>query len=457
MPASDPKSTNPPALPWTFWRVATIFLTINTVLLAILVVLYWKRSEVERQPGQEETQAAGTAPLVELDQGSWRFIVSGDSRNCGDVVMPTIAAHSARNFQPAFYWHLGDLRAIYKVDEDMAAEAQKQGEHLSCKSYLEDAWPDFIKHQIAPFGITRFYVGIGNHEVILPKKREGFSREFEDWLLTPRRQMEGVKKEDSARIAANQSAACQSVAKTTYLVPRTYYHWRQNGVEFIYLDNASGSFYFKTEAGAEDHSQEDWFDCVLDLAANDSSVKSVVVGMHEVLPYSRANNHSMCDHPENPNEATSSGCKSGIHVFNQLVKVKEHKPVYVLASHSHFYLQDVFPPASALPGWIVGTAGAVRYPLPPGVNPGPGAQKDLYGYLVGTVTNGEIKFNFQEVKESDIPSDVRRRYPAGFPNWCFSHNSQNVDALTGESTNRCTEVLPTAAPNATPPAAKAKK
>lgn len=39
--------------------------------------------------------------------GEWRFIVSGDSRNCGDVVMPTIAAHSSR-YTPSFYWHLGD-------------------------------------------------------------------------------------------------------------------------------------------------------------------------------------------------------------------------------------------------------------------------------------------------------------------------------------------------------------
>src|SRR2546430_12720908 len=47
----------------------------------------------------------------------WTFAVSGDSRNCGDVVMPSIAAAAANN-HAAFYWHLGDLRAIYGVDED---------------------------------------------------------------------------------------------------------------------------------------------------------------------------------------------------------------------------------------------------------------------------------------------------------------------------------------------------
>jgi hypothetical protein len=35
-------------------------------------------------------------------QQEWHFIVSGDSRNCGDVVMPTIASHSLR-YAPAFY------------------------------------------------------------------------------------------------------------------------------------------------------------------------------------------------------------------------------------------------------------------------------------------------------------------------------------------------------------------
>jgi len=46
------------------------------------------------------------------ESGAWRFIVSGDSRNCGDVVVPAIAAHSLSQYQPMFYWHLGDLRAI---------------------------------------------------------------------------------------------------------------------------------------------------------------------------------------------------------------------------------------------------------------------------------------------------------------------------------------------------------
>ena len=49
---------------------------------------------------------------------SWRFAVSGDSRNCGDVVMPAIA-QSVHDHHARFYWHMGDFRAMYGVDEDI--------------------------------------------------------------------------------------------------------------------------------------------------------------------------------------------------------------------------------------------------------------------------------------------------------------------------------------------------
>lgn len=423
------------------WPPALIALLIVSIAISVTLVVYCFKGEKE--------------PAV---KGTWHFVVSGDSRNCGDVVVPAIAAHSIPRYHPSFYWHLGDLRAIYKIDEDMAAEAQKKGDPLSCKSYLQDAWPDFIKHQIVPFGTTRFYLGVGNHEVIPPKGREEFATTFEDWLMTPRRYMEGVNRADSNRIAANSSPACQRVAKTTYLSPLPYYHWTQSGVEFIYLDNAAGSFAYKTQSGAEDDSQVDWFDCILELARNDTAIKTVVVGMHEVLPYSRANNHSMCDHPDDAAEAKSSGCRTGKHVYDVLVQLKQQKHVYVLASHSHFYLENVFAGASGLPGWIIGTAGAVRYRLPPGVQPGPGAQADIYGYLIGTLNpEGEIKFSFQQVKQSDVPAEVLQRYPSGFPNWCFAYNSDRVEPSRRETTNRCGPALPAPAPTPSRISGKPKK
>lgn len=396
------------------------------VITAILWMMALASLSVFALPANQENKSGQSVPP---EKGAWRFIVSGDSRNCGDIVVPAIAADGAKH-QPAFYWHLGDLRAIYKVDEDMAAEAQKKGEYLSCESYLKRAWPDYIERQIAAFGPTRFYLGIGNHEVIPPKTVEEFSWQFEDWLLAPRRQMEGVER---AAIAAATSGPCKDIAGEPYVARKTYYHWIQGGVDFIYLDNSSGSFPAEQLA---------WFSCILSRAEDPkSTVRTVVVGMHEVLPYSIANNHSMCDDPAQK----TPGCESGKFVYEALLQLKKKKTVYVLASHSHFYLHKIFdrePAGHRLDGWIVGTAGAVRYDLPPGVEPGPGARRGVYGYLLGTVNpDGKIDFEFNEVNETNVPPEVLARYPAGFPNWCFAHNSQYKDPQALETTNRCTPVL----------------
>ena len=94
--------------------------------------------------------AAGAAQ--DAPAPAWQFAVSGDSRNCGDVVMPAIAA-SVLKSGAQFYWHLGDFRAIYDFDEDMAPPAalHLQAPHLNIVSYLKNAWPDFIDHQLRPF------------------------------------------------------------------------------------------------------------------------------------------------------------------------------------------------------------------------------------------------------------------------------------------------------------------
>ena len=50
---------------------------------------------------------------------TWHFAIGGDSRNCGDVIMPAIA-EAVKGTGAKFYWHLGDWRAIYNFDEDTA-------------------------------------------------------------------------------------------------------------------------------------------------------------------------------------------------------------------------------------------------------------------------------------------------------------------------------------------------
>src|ERR1700689_2192821 len=78
----------------------------------------------------------------------WKFAVSGDSRNCGDIVMPVIAA-GVHKSGAVFYWHLGDFRAIYRLDEDMSppVDLGLHNQPLETLAYLKEAWPDFISHQ----------------------------------------------------------------------------------------------------------------------------------------------------------------------------------------------------------------------------------------------------------------------------------------------------------------------
>src|SRR5437879_1181957 len=153
-------------------------------------------------------------------KSEWSFVVSGDSRNCGNVVVPAIAAGVQKN-SAAFYWHLGDLRAIYTTDEDYQNEPEHRGHPVDRDTYLKDAWDDFIQNQLAVFGSTPVFVGIGNHETTPPKTREQFIVQFSKWLDTPelRQQRQADGQQESSLSA--------------------YFHWIHSGVDFIYLDNAT--------------------------------------------------------------------------------------------------------------------------------------------------------------------------------------------------------------------------
>ncbi len=143
-----------------------------------------------------------TAIAQTRDKDTWRFAVSGDSRNCGDVIMPAIAER-ARREGAAFYWHLGDLRAIFKIDEDMQQMAQVKKTSLTMDAYEKAAWDDFIQNQIAPFQKIPVYIGIGNHETIDPKNRDQFIGHFADWLDTP--QLRDQRLKDNPRRPSTES------------------------------------------------------------------------------------------------------------------------------------------------------------------------------------------------------------------------------------------------------------
>jgi Calcineurin-like phosphoesterase len=338
-------------------------------------------------------------PIASLSQNSptWSFAVSGDSRNCGDIVMPAIAA-GARADHADFYWHLGDFRWLYDFDQDLLSgpEYRDGKQHLSVFDYQRLAWNDFIARQLVPFGETPVHLGIGNHELAPPFTRADYLQQFADWLDTSELRAQRLKDDPRDHQL------------------RTYYRWIQGGVDFISLDNASNDQF--------DDAQARWIEQTLARDQADSSVRAVVVGLHKALPDSLSAGHSM--------DESAQQQRSGRRVYQDLVQFRErtHKRVYVLASHSHFYMTDIYKdachsqPASVLPGWIVGTAGATRYRLPKNTGEGK-AQTDVYGYLLGTVSaNGEIQFEFKQVPESRVPADVIERYGEKQVDACFKGN-----------------------------------
>ena len=330
-------------------------------------------------------------------EGTWRFAVSGDSRNCGDVVMPAIA-RGARKDGAKFYWHLGDLRKTSDFDEDMLAE---RGGRMAVADYGKDEWDDFIENQILPFGSMPFFVGIGNHETIAPKTREQYLLQFADWLDAPvLRDQRLTDDPKDHRVKA-------------------YYRWKRKGMDFITLDNASEDQF--------DDAQVSWFEKALERDRADASVRGVVVGMHRALPNSFSCGHSM-------NES-AQGAASGRRVYRDLLKwTKETgKPVAVLASHSHFVMSHLYDTPywtgasakdrGALTGWIVGTAGALRYPLPGGLPSGVFAKTGVYGYLLAEVgRDGKASFKFREVTRGDVPPEVVEKFGAKLVDWCFAEN-----------------------------------
>ena len=354
--------------------------------------------------------------------------------------MPAIAG-SALSRHVRFYWHLGDFRFFgngpnYKdiVDEDMCQQyngkmcGDKAGKgELSVEEYRRRAWSDFLANQIGPFGELPVYLGIGNHETYEADNpqcaREDFKRQFDTWLDRPELRYERQKDKGD---------------------PQTYYHWKVPPVDFINLDNS-------LEEGF-DPAQLQWLKKVLAEDELDQNVLAIVVGMHRALPNSLACGHSMNgdaidanDSKKEPKEkANCESTLSGRTAYEMLLDWKKRtnardsspkKSVYVLASHSHFILMEkLFDTAywkkhgdgEVLPGWIVGTAGARRYKLPPELQARTDtvlAKTYAYGYLLGTVhEDGKIDFEFEEVTEKDVSVDVSRRFGKDFLDYCFLAN-----------------------------------
>jgi hypothetical protein len=323
---------------------------------------------------------------------TWKFAISGDSRNCGDVAMPAIAA-DAHAQGVAFYWHLGDLRWMSNIDEDIAHRAGQPAPSL--EQYHGMAWQDFIDQQLHAWGSTPVFLGIGNHELYGGKTRADFLKTFGHWASEPA--VEQLRLHEDPKDRA----------------PHTYFHWIEHGIDFIYLDNASQDQFSPA--------QMEWFQGVLERAAKNPDVKAVIVGAHAPLPNSFAKGHAMDD--------WQLGVESGTRAYHMLLDFQKasKKNVTLFASHQHFYMPNIFDTeywqsnGGVLPGYIVGSGGAHRYALPG--NAPAGSKTNVYGYVLGTGdASGAVRFEYREVHESDVPADVAARYAPGFVHWCFAEN-----------------------------------
>lgn len=313
--------------------------------------------------------------------------------------MPAVAAGTAAA-GAAFYWHLGDFRAIYDFDQDYLQEPEHRGKKIAIAEYERTAWDDFIQSQLAPFGALPVFLAIGNHETTSPKTRAEYLAQFADWLTVPPIRDQRLRDDPKDRRL------------------RAYYHWITGGVDFVTLDNATNDQF--------DSEQVRWFEGVITRAESNPEVRAIAVGMHAALPDSLASGHSMNDWPQ--------GEQSGRRVYARLVKARKTKPVYIFASHSHFYMSGIFDTpektaaGEALPGWIVGTTGAVRYALPPAAAAAKEARTNVYGFLVATVgaegdPSGAIRFQFREIREADVPRETVGRFGPDFVHDCFARNS----------------------------------
>jgi hypothetical protein len=91
-------------------------------------------------------------------------------------------------------------------------------------------------------------------------------------------------------------------------------------------------------------------------------------------------------------------------------------------------------PQSTLKGWLIGTAGAMRYRLPDNMPATTPALTYVYGYLLGEVSSdGRIQFEFQQITEDSVPSDTRAKYRKEFLDACFLQNRDDTPHPPEES------------------------
>jgi hypothetical protein len=347
---------------------------------------------------------------------TWAFAVSGDSRDCGDLVMPKIAhaIETETSGSPAeLYWHLGNFRRMYDIDCDILIRRHPS---IDCKSrprgqldrfeiseYLDTAWHDFIEKQLGSFRKTPVLLAIGNHE-LFGRTRDDYRRAFREWLL---------------EVPIHDQRVLDSSRGIFTMEGTTFYRVVRKGVDFISLDNA--------DEGGFSREQLVWLAHVLAADAADDSIRTIVAGMDAALPFSTSRGHAM--------DATCAGLCSGQQAYDLLFRAQnlagppeKRKHVYVLASHSHCFLENIYDTpehsGQVLPGWIIGTAGAQQQYR----------EAIQYGYARAEVlSDGNLRVRFREVG-ADTPPLASGPGAQELVDFCFHLNRMPLvdDAFRGD-------------------------
>jgi len=328
---------------------------------------------------------APVALVQALPPVAWAFAVSGDSRDCGDLVMPKIARAietDAAGPPAELYLHLGDFRRMHAIDCDILkrrhpsydceSRPPDQLDRFETAEYLDSAWDDFIERQLGGFRKTPVFLTIGNHE-LYGRTRDDYRRAFRPWL---------------AQAPVPQQRALDASRGILSAEGSTFYRIVRKRVDFISLDNADGAGFSREQLV--------WLARVLALDAADDSVRTIVALMHAALPYSTSRGHAM--------DATCAGLCSGQQAYDLLFRAQnlagppdKRKHVYVFASHAHYFLENIYDTpehrGQVLPGWVIGTAGAEQY-----------RGTIAYGYTrVEVRADGTLAVRFREVGAGTPP------------------------------------------------------
>jgi hypothetical protein len=319
----------------------------------------------------------------------------------------------------SFYWHLGDFRRgrpdcdIVKRTQPDWDCANRTEDHVSegtRNAYPSTAWNDFIQKQMRPFGVP-VYLAIGNHErAVKSWTPDAIRSAFREWLTQD---------------AIERQRALEAQRQITSPDGATYYDFVQNGVDFISLDNSDYTLPAEQLA---------WLRKVVAYAETAPEIQTIVVGMHAALPYSSARNHAM--------DMSCPGICSGSEAYGLLEHAKSRgKNVYVFASHSHRFEQNVFNlqkehAGHALEGWVVGTAGAQQY-LSDNKH-----ERIQYGYaLVEVRPDGKLTLSFREVERTDPPVETGTG-ETELADYCFKQNWHSLPNDATQDSCHCESAAP---------------